>query len=383
MTTRLGIFTRILDDAPPAERYRNAVEQVQLAERLGFDAAWVAQHHFDGEEGGLPSPLVLLGHLAAVTERIRLGTAIIALPLENPVRVAEDASVLDVLSGGRVELGVGSGGTPRSFSAFGLDAADKHAVHAAKLHVLRAALVGEGLGDPRNRLYPAAPGLAQRLWQATFSSAGAERAGAAGDGLMLSRTQPRPSGQPDATLSEIQHPLIDAYQAALPAGVEPRILASRTLFVTEDRQRARVLAGAGLFRAVEKLRAIGHDLPVDDLDTVIRRTDSYVGTPEEVMELLAQDTALARATDVSFQVHSVDPPHEDVLRSIQLIAAEVAPALGWTAAAHGAGDRLDAESFATDSLAAASPATGSPRAGADPRTTVPLVTTDPLATTAS
>lgn len=332
MTARLGIFTRILDDAPPAERYRNAVEQVQLAERLGLDSAWVAQHHFDGDEGGLPSPLVLLSHLAALTQRIRLGTAIITLPLENPVRVAEDAAVLDVLSGGRLELGLGSGGTPKSFSAFGLDVADKHAVHAANLDVLRDALVGGDLGDPRNQLYPPAHGLAQRLWQATFSAAGAERAGAAGDGLMLSRTQPRPAADPDATLSEIQHPVIDAYLAALPTGTEPRILASRTLFVAEDRQRARVLAGAGLFRAVEKLRAIGHDLPVDDLDTVIRRTDSYVGTPEEVVELLSADTALARATDVSFQVHSIDPPHEDVLRSIELIATEVAPAMGWTPA---------------------------------------------------
>ncbi|PFG40880.1 putative FMN-dependent luciferase-like monooxygenase [Georgenia soli] len=364
MTTRLGIFTRVLDYAPPAERYRNAVEQVQLAERLGFDAAWVAQHHFDGDEGGLPSPLVLLSHLAAVTERIRLGTAIITLPLENPVRVAEDASVLDVLSGGRLELGLGSGGTPKSFSAFGLDVADKHAVHAAHLDVLRGALAGGDLGHPHNQLYPPAPGLAQRLWQATFSAAGAERAGAAGDGLMLSRTQPRPAGAPDASLSEIQHPVIDAYLAALPTGVEPRILASRTLFVTEDRQRARVLAGAGLFRAVEKLRAIRHDLPIDDLDTVIRRTDSYVGTPDEVVELLRQDTALARATDVSFQVHSIDPPHEDVLRSVELIATEVAPALGW--ATRGPSAEIDPSAGAAPHAAAAPLATTASHSDASP-----------------
>ncbi|MEE6272316.1 putative FMN-dependent luciferase-like monooxygenase [Georgenia sp. MJ206] len=330
-TKRLGIFTRILDEAPPAERYRNAVEQIQLAERLGIDSAWVAQHHFDGTEGGLPAPLVLLGHAAAVTSRIRLGTGIITLPLEHPVRVAEDAAVVDVLSGGRLELGVGSGGTPTSFAAFGRDVADKRAVFADHLATLRGALGGAELGHPRNTLYPSVPDLLGRLWQATFSAAGAAAAGRAGDGLMLSRTQPRSPDAPDASLSDIQDPFIDAYLDALPAGVEPRILASRTIVVSEDPAALRPYAERGLRRAATNLRRQGHHLPEDDLDALIRRTDSLVGSPEEVIELLAADRAAARATDVTFQVHSIDPPHEHVLRSIELIATRVAPALGWTA----------------------------------------------------
>ncbi|MFD2351879.1 LLM class flavin-dependent oxidoreductase [Nonomuraea ferruginea] len=97
---RLGFFTRLLDDVPPGERYRLAAEQIRHAEAAGFDTAWVAQHHFDGDEGGLPAPLVFLGHVAATTSRIRLGTGIITLPLEHPVRVAEDTAVLDQLTGG-------------------------------------------------------------------------------------------------------------------------------------------------------------------------------------------------------------------------------------------------------------------------------------------
>src|SRR5215472_16835463 len=89
----LAFFTRLLDDVPPTERYRLAAEQIACAEHLGFDAAWVAQHHFHEHEGGLPSPFVFLGHLAARTTRIRLGTGIVTLPLELPVRVAEDAVV--------------------------------------------------------------------------------------------------------------------------------------------------------------------------------------------------------------------------------------------------------------------------------------------------
>src|SRR5262250_2713615 len=97
----LAYFTRLLDAAPAAERYRLAAEQIGHAECCGYDAAWIAQHHFHEHEGGLPSPFVFLGHLAARTSRIRLGTGIITLPLELPVRVAEDAVVLDLLSAGR------------------------------------------------------------------------------------------------------------------------------------------------------------------------------------------------------------------------------------------------------------------------------------------
>src|SRR5579859_2398402 len=118
---RLAFFTRLLDAVPAAERYRLAAEQIAHAERLGFDTAWVAQHHFHEPEGGLPSPFVFLGHVAARTSRIRLGTGIITLPLELPVRVAEDAVVLDLISGSRLELGVGNGGNPTAFAGFGLD----------------------------------------------------------------------------------------------------------------------------------------------------------------------------------------------------------------------------------------------------------------------
>jgi alkanesulfonate monooxygenase SsuD/methylene tetrahydromethanopterin reductase-like flavin-dependent oxidoreductase (luciferase family) len=132
-------------------------------------------------------------------------------------------------------------------------------------------------------------------------------------------------------LGEVQDPIIDAYLAALPAGATPRILASRTLVVTEDLARLRTYAETGLRRAAQGLRRQGHHLPEDDVDALLRRTDSHLGTPEQVAASLAEDTALARATDVSFQVHSIDPPHEATLRSIELIATEVAPALGWRA----------------------------------------------------
>ncbi|WP_022886568.1 putative FMN-dependent luciferase-like monooxygenase [Glaciibacter superstes] len=327
-TRRLGFFTRLLDEASAGERYRLATEQIQTAERAGFDTAWVAQHHFHEKEGGLPAPLVFLSHVAALTERIRLGTGIITLPLENAVRVAEDAAVLDLLSGGRLEVGVGSGGTPSSFAAFGHESSDRGRIFAEHLQVLREAWSGLPLGDDDNRLYPAAPALLERVWQATFSAGGGTRAGAAGDGLMLSRTQPRPTDAPRASLAELQQPIIDAYHDALLPGAQPRIMASRTLFVADDRDEARRYAEVGLRRAAANFRAAGQVIPGDSLDDLIAGLDTHVGTVDEVIESLAADPVLDRVSDVVFQVHSVDPPHELVLRSIELIASEVAPALG-------------------------------------------------------
>lgn len=326
---RLGFFSRLLDRASPAERYRLGAEQIAHAERHGFDSAWVAQHHFHEDEGGMPAPLVFLAHVAAATARIRLGTGIVTLPLEQPLRVAEDAAVLDALSGGRLELGLGSGGTASAFAAFGQESGERGPVFGRHLAALRAALGGGALAGPDNRLYPAAPSLVDRIWQATFSVEGGRRAGAAGDGLLLSRTQPRPAGAPGLGLDALQNPIVDAYLAALPPGRAPRILGSRSVFVAERREEARRLAEEGLRRAVARFVSLGHAPPGDTLEAMIAAYDVHVGTPDEVVASLRADSALMRVTDLAFQVHSVDPPHDAILRSIALVAAEVAPALGW------------------------------------------------------
>ena len=328
---RLGFFTRLLDDAGPGERYHNAADQIVHAETHGFDSAWVAQHHFHRDEGGLPSPLVFLAYVAARTRSIRLGTGIITLPLEHPIRAAEDAAVLDLLSEGRLELGLGSGGTPASFTAFGYDAKDKNAIYERHIETFRTALSGSPIVAD-TRLYPAAPHLLERFWQATFSTQGGARAGKAGDGLMLSRTQPRPADTPTASLADIQHPIIDAYFENLPREIAPRIVASRTLFVADSREEALHYAEQGLRKAAPGLARGGHRFESDDLEHLIAATDTHVGTVTDVLESLHRDTTLSRVTDIVFQVHSVDPPHELVLRSIELIAAHVAPQLGWSRA---------------------------------------------------
>jgi putative FMN-dependent luciferase-like monooxygenase len=340
-TLRLGFFTRLLDQADAAERYRLATAQIMHAERCGFDSAWVAQHHFHEDEGGLPAPFVFLSQIAARTTCIRLGTGIVTLPLELPVRVAEDAAVLDLMCGGRLEVGIGPGGNLSAYEAFGLDSTERTALLVRHHRVLVDAWSGRALpgGD---RVYPPNPGLADRIWQATFNIEGARRAGAAGDGLMLSRTQPRPAGKSHLSLPDIQNPMIDAYLASLAPERAPRILASRTVFVADDRAEALRLAEIGLARQRVRYAAIGRPVFVDGMSVhdQIAAMDIHIGDPDDVIGSLRADTVLARATDLTVQSHSIDPPHPFILRSIELVAEVVAPALGWTrtgaaAARHG------------------------------------------------
>jgi putative FMN-dependent luciferase-like monooxygenase len=326
---QLGFFTRLLERAGAADRYRFAAEQARHAEELGFQTVWVAQHHFHGDEGGLPSPFVFLSYLAAQTSRIRLATGVVTLPLENVIRVAEDAVVADLLSGGRLELGLGSGSTPASFAAFGVDSSDRTRVYEAGVELLLAALAGQELSHPENHLYPGGHSLLDRVWQATFSSFGGTRAGVPGHGLLLSRTQPRPEGHPDLPLATLQQPIVDAYLAALPEGVAPRILASRTLIVTDTEAEAEQYLQNAWERYLAKPPIPGFFVEADNARTWARRTDTHIGTPDKVVDSLLSDPIIPQSTEVAFQVHSIDPGHVATLRSLELIAQQVAPAFGW------------------------------------------------------
>ena len=112
---RLGFLSHLTSGGEPRQLYQDTLELVVAAEELGYDAFWVAQHHLVPETGRLPSPFPFLAVAAERTRRIRLGTAVVALSFEHPLRVAEDAAVVDYLSGGRLELGLGSASEPDAF----------------------------------------------------------------------------------------------------------------------------------------------------------------------------------------------------------------------------------------------------------------------------
>jgi alkanesulfonate monooxygenase SsuD/methylene tetrahydromethanopterin reductase-like flavin-dependent oxidoreductase (luciferase family) len=107
-----------------ADEYADTLALARLAEQLGFDAIWASEHHF-AEDAYLPSVLVLLAGIAAVTERVRLGTAVALAPFHNPLRFAEDAAVLDQLSRGRLMIGLGAAWRTAEFAAFGLPVSER------------------------------------------------------------------------------------------------------------------------------------------------------------------------------------------------------------------------------------------------------------------
>jgi alkanesulfonate monooxygenase SsuD/methylene tetrahydromethanopterin reductase-like flavin-dependent oxidoreductase (luciferase family) len=118
------------------------LEEIKLADELGFDSLWLAEHHFS-RYGILGNPLVLAGAMSQLTTRITIGTAVVVLPFHNPLRLAEDVSTLDILSGGRVELGVGRGYQPGEFSGFGVDPETSKKRYAEIVDILQLAWSGE------------------------------------------------------------------------------------------------------------------------------------------------------------------------------------------------------------------------------------------------
>jgi alkanesulfonate monooxygenase SsuD/methylene tetrahydromethanopterin reductase-like flavin-dependent oxidoreductase (luciferase family) len=172
--------------------YAENVELAHRAEESGFAAAWVSEHHFS-DDGYAPSPLVLAAALAQVTNTMRIGTAVAVLPLYNAIRFAEDTAVLDVLSAGRLEVGVGVGWRAEEFGAFNVPMRERGKRTDAALDLIRQLWSGQPLVDELEqsagglRLAPRpiqSPG--PRIWIGGSSRAALRRAALRGDGIIVS-----------------------------------------------------------------------------------------------------------------------------------------------------------------------------------------------------
>ena len=122
---KFAFFTHVPwpEGTEPARIIAETTEQIQYAEELGFVSAWLAEHHFT-RYSMVPSSLILATHIAAHTKKIRVGTAVLVSPLHNPLRLAEDAAMLDVTSGGRLDVGFGRGSGGYEYAGYGLDPAE-------------------------------------------------------------------------------------------------------------------------------------------------------------------------------------------------------------------------------------------------------------------
>ena len=142
---KFGVFFQApeADGQTHGERYREMFELIELAEILGFDVAWLAELHFGGAFSLLSHPLMMVPVIAQRTRRIRIGTAVTLLPLQHPLSCAEQAAMADVLSGGRLEFGVGRGSIPSQFHGFRVAVAENRARFDEALEIIRLAWTGE------------------------------------------------------------------------------------------------------------------------------------------------------------------------------------------------------------------------------------------------
>lgn len=142
---KFGLYSSIANP-PWGEHLDRCIDEViaeaQLAEASGFDACFFGEHHQD-KDGFLPSPLIVATAVAARTSRLRVGTSVILLPLHHPVRVAEDVITLDLVSRGRVVLGVGIGYQPSDFRAFAVPMEDRLARFEESVEIVRLCWAGE------------------------------------------------------------------------------------------------------------------------------------------------------------------------------------------------------------------------------------------------
>jgi alkanesulfonate monooxygenase SsuD/methylene tetrahydromethanopterin reductase-like flavin-dependent oxidoreductase (luciferase family) len=227
------------------EQYQRVIDQVRLAEELGYDRVWLVAHHFTSFSR--PASIVTAAHLAALTSRIRLGIGVEVLPLQHPLRVLEEASVLDHLSGGRVDLGVGRGIQPEAFAGFGVSMEEATARFDESLEILQKGWLQESFShDGRFWQIPeitVLPRPLQRphppIWEVGVSPHSIERAARSGrNGLIGSYMN----------TGEEVHADILRWQSNLvqPAGQPRPLLAHNELvYIAETDQRASEEASEG------------------------------------------------------------------------------------------------------------------------------------------
>lgn len=321
---KLGFLTHAFGE-DPRQAYGDLLEQFDVAEALGFDGGWIAQHHLSNGFGRLPSPLLALAAVAERTRHIELGTAVTVLPFEDPLRLAEDASVLDQLSGGRVQLGLGSGGANLDgFSVFQRDVEQRQQRFAEDQQRLQALLAGQPLfAGSELTLQPPAPGLARRLWHSHGSLEGARYTASQGNGFLLGTATHDPL--------TVQKPLADAYLDAWKHPTEkPRIGVVRAVFPAADRASAQTELAVDIERHVPRLQREGLIEQAIDLEAHLRLLNVHHGHPDEVVRSLREDPSVLPYADyLIVVVQAESSTQEQVLRRLRIVAEQIAPALGW------------------------------------------------------
>jgi len=314
-----------------ADSLLQTIELAQAAEEIGVDGAFVRVHHWERQ---LASPFPLLSAIAAKTSRIEIGTAVIDMRYENPLYMAEEAAAADLISGGRLQLGV-SRGSPeialRGAESFGYVPAegDSAADDARrKTEIFLAAIQGAAVArtDPAHAgisgglaIQPQAPGLIDRIWWGAGSNVTARWAAGLGMNLQSSTLKDHESDEPFHVQQARQIQLFrDAWKDAGHER-EPRVSVSRSIFALTDSQDWTYFGARN--QDEDHVGSLGGEHLA-----IFGR--SYAAEPDKLIEQLKEDEAIAAADTLLLTVPNqlgVDY-NAHVLESILTL---VAPALGW------------------------------------------------------
>ncbi len=331
---RIGIYTDMRNPEawrrPWVELYSSTIERIVDAERLGVDSVWVSEHHLFAD-GYLPQPLTLAAALANATQRMRIGTAVMIAPLRPALQIAEEAAVVDLLSGGRLELGLGAGYRVPEFRAYGVEVRERFPLlHRRAGEVL--ALFSEGRCTPPPVQQP------PPMWLGVMGPRGARIAGRLGVGLLWvgrSLHQPYLDG-----LSEGGHPpsaarmgglvnllLADDPEAAWPR-IAPHLAYQRQSYesaAAEDREGASTPAVRAFPASTADTREMIAEGPRLQQSRLSSRMQ--VLTPEQALPLLSEHIAGLPVTDLFFWLSVAGMPDDLVQRHLELLAGSLAPAL--------------------------------------------------------
>lgn len=303
--------------------YAATLEQTVLADQLGLDHVWFTEHHFL-EDGYLPAFQPLAGAIAGRTANIRISTDITLLPLHHPIRLAEEMAVLDHLSNGRMELGIGMGYVPEEFKAFGVPLKNRVSMTEEGIDILRLAWA-DGPFSYNGKRYqladvdvhpkPVQPG-GPPLWIAAMSEPGALRAA-------RFRTNLLPQGK--------QVEVLDPYRKAVNAdGRNPddyRVGIIRSFYVSDDRER-----DWPVLREAERFRmAVYNKFMTSTPDDYGWREpggipqSSFMGTAEECVAEIVSFASEYGITDIASSglPPGVDP--EFMNTNVERLATEVLP----------------------------------------------------------
>jgi alkanesulfonate monooxygenase SsuD/methylene tetrahydromethanopterin reductase-like flavin-dependent oxidoreductase (luciferase family) len=326
---KLGFLTiGLFDAADPRAGHESTLEIIELGERLGFDSAWVRHRHL---QYGISSPVAVLAAATQRTSRIELGTAVIPLGWENPLRLAEDLATVDILSGGRLNPGV-SVGPPMHYEqvkpALYPDTADAEDFGYQRVRRLLDFVRGEPATDFSgvegfevfsDRVQPQAAGLGRRLWYGGASLRSARWAGENGMNFLTSSVVKAEEAE---DFAEIQLTHVREFRAHHPDGERARVSQGLVVIPTDSATSAQ----REKYQEYARKRTPRTATPQGPARLMF--APDLVGTAAEIAERLYAHAAFREIDEVAFALPFTFD-HDDYVQILTDIAGALGPALGW------------------------------------------------------